>query len=133
MPFGDDGMASTTVVWNRRLVAAVAVGWKRRRGGGMSMGSLGSYFTKGVVSGQWAAEWEGVGCSRGGRGWKYYGYLSALLSSASVCGGSMEGIIWREKKDFSRGEWEITRERWEKNHFFPVTIVLGTVVIYGST
>ena len=30
-------------------------------------------------------------------------------SSASFCGGSTVGIIWREKKDFSREEWEISR------------------------
>ena len=29
-----DGMASSTVVWNRRLVATVAVVWKRRQWGG---------------------------------------------------------------------------------------------------
>ena len=46
MPFGDVGMASTTVVSIRRLVAAVAMKTKRRRGGGWSMGSRGSNYTR---------------------------------------------------------------------------------------
>ena len=49
MPFGDDGMASTTVVSVKR---------KWRRGGGWSMGSRGFDCTKGVDSGQWAAAGE---------------------------------------------------------------------------
>ena len=73
MPFGDVGMASTTVVSIRRLVAAVAMKTKRRRGGGWSMGSRGSDCTKGVDSGRWAATGESVGFGRGGGGWKNYG------------------------------------------------------------
>ncbi len=34
---------------------------------------------------------------------------AAPVSSASFCRGSTAGIIWREKKVFSRGEWEISR------------------------
>jgi hypothetical protein len=51
MPFGDDGMVSTTVVSSRNIIAALTVGWKRRRWGGRSIGLEWSDCTKGVVSG----------------------------------------------------------------------------------
>ena len=35
MPFGDDGMALTMMVWNQSLVAAVAMGMERRQWGPM--------------------------------------------------------------------------------------------------
>ena len=50
-------------------VEAVAVSMKWHRGGRGSMGSKGSDCAKGVVSGRWAAEEEGVRSGRGGGEW----------------------------------------------------------------
>jgi hypothetical protein len=53
--------ALMAVVLIRRLVAAVVMKTKRRRGDGWSMESRGSNCTKGVVSGRWVAMGESVG------------------------------------------------------------------------
>ena len=89
------------------------MGGKRRQDKGWSYGLKGIDSTKGVVSGRWVAAREGVGSGRGGRGRKNHdGRCSS--SFGCFCRGSTVGIIWREKKDISRGEWEISRGRREK-------------------
>ena len=104
MPFGDDGMASTTVVSVKR---------KWRRGGGWSMGPRGSNCTKGVDSGQWAAAGESVGFSRGGGGGeKVWLALYSSLPHASV--ESLQKESYGGEKVISHRKWEISRGRWEK-------------------
>jgi len=58
---------------------AVAVGWKRRRWGGWSVGSRGIDCVKGVDSERWVAAGESVGSGGGGGGG--INYDSPLLLS----------------------------------------------------
>ncbi len=48
------------------------MGMERRQGGGRLIGSKGSDCAKGVVTGRWAAAWEGIEFGRGGRGGNIY-------------------------------------------------------------
>ena len=128
IPFGDDGMALMTVVSCRSIVAASAVGLERRRWGGRSMGLKGSDCAKGVDSGRWAAEGEGVGSGRGGRGWNNYGCLVLLsLPLASVeaprqesYGGKKKFFPGESGKYPGRGGKKLKKKTW--------TIDGGTVV-----
>ena len=119
MPFGDDGMASTTVVSVKR---------KWHRGGGWSMGPRGSNCTKGVDSGQWATAGESIGFRRGGGGGGKSMVGSLLLSSTCFCGEPAEGIIWRGKSYFPPKVGNIPGEVGKNSTRKSGTIVLGTVV-----
>ena len=70
----DEGkkMTSTTVVLNRRLVAASAMEGELRRGRGWSVWSGGRDCARGDVAGRWRADvWNILGGGSGGGGFGY--------------------------------------------------------------
>ncbi len=72
----DEGkkMTSTTVVLNRRLVAASAMEGELRRGRGWSVWSGGRDCARGDVAGRWRADvWNILGGGLGGGGFGYGG------------------------------------------------------------
>ena len=108
-------MTSTTVVWNRRLIAASAMEGERRRGGRGSVGSGGRDCARGDVVGRWRADvWNILGGGSGGGGFGYGGRCEGWWRELDVGLGTIykflrqnPGSCWEPARNLLGSCWEL--------------------------
>ncbi len=102
MPFGDDGMASTTIVSSRSIILRrQRWGWRGADGRGMSIKSRGIDCTKGVVSGRWHRQAEAGEDEKLQWGWCQievsYCSIGGRMEAASI-GGEVDRLHEGDEK-----------------------------------